>query len=139
MLKVFLQLTADLSAKDQALNEALTEAKDKEEHWKRKREEFESQLERNHEHNEELLATTRELQRTLEKEKSESASRQVRLLVVFSSARRELRNLLVLGQNRPDYCVVGRGNTARIRTGNDTGAAAEVTRDLSRKSREFSK
>ncbi|VDL76202.1 unnamed protein product [Nippostrongylus brasiliensis] len=77
--KVFLQLTTELNAKEQALRDANAEFAEKEEHWKKKREEFELQLEKDHEHNEELLATVRELQISLESEKNESASRQAKI------------------------------------------------------------
>ncbi|EPB71942.1 putative ATP synthase F1, delta subunit [Ancylostoma ceylanicum] len=77
--KAFLQLTADLNAKEQALRESNSEAAEKEEHWRKKREELERQIEKDHEHNEELLATTKELQNNLESEKSENVSRQAKI------------------------------------------------------------
>lgn len=77
LLKAFLQLTADLNTKEQALRDASNEATEKEEHWRKKREELELQIEKDHEHNEELLATTKDLQNLLESEKNENVSRQV--------------------------------------------------------------
>ncbi|KAK6753190.1 hypothetical protein RB195_012656 [Necator americanus] len=70
------KLTADLNAKDQALQEARNETAEKEEHWKKKREEFELQIEKDHEHNEELLHTTKELQGLLDHQKNETNLRQ---------------------------------------------------------------
>ncbi|KIH64390.1 FYVE zinc finger [Ancylostoma duodenale] len=73
------KLTADLNAKEQALRDSSSEIAEKEEHWKKKREELELQIEKDHEHNEELLATTKDLQNLLESEKNENVSRQAKI------------------------------------------------------------
>ncbi|PIO69182.1 FYVE zinc finger [Teladorsagia circumcincta] len=86
-------LTADLTSKEQALRDAVNEANEKEEHWKRKREEFEQQLERNQERNEELLSTTKQLQLSLEKEKNENASLQTKTAQLDLSLSEALRRV----------------------------------------------
>ncbi|VDK50218.1 unnamed protein product [Cylicostephanus goldi] len=73
------KLTAELNAKDQALQDAIKDANEKEEHWKKKREEFERQIEKDHEHNEDLLKTTKGLQSSLDSEKEENLLRKAKI------------------------------------------------------------
>ncbi|KJH49117.1 hypothetical protein DICVIV_04747 [Dictyocaulus viviparus] len=73
------QLNMELNARDQALQSAAIELDGKEEHWKKKREEFEQQLEKNNEHYEELLSAMKTLQTSFEMEKKGNVSRQVEI------------------------------------------------------------